>query len=172
VSRQLASIRIGGLLGGAVAVIIGSSCQVNAPEQRPALLPDRSIAGQALERSLEEWRTSPQTDTTAPGRSVIFVDHERQPGQKLRDFAVLGDSEVDNLRRFVARLSLAEPDESVLAAYYVFGMNPVWVYRAEEFDRMMNMDMDMAPAKTAAPRRTNSPGASSGGSEEKPASPR
>jgi hypothetical protein len=88
---------------------------------------------------------------------VIFVDHERQPGQKLREFTVLGDSEVDNLRRFVARLSLAEPDESILAAYYVFGSNPVWVYRAEEFDRMMNMDMDMAPARSTPSKDSSSP---------------
>lgn len=59
----------------------------------------------------------------------------------MREFVVLGDSVVENLRRFVVRLSLADPDESTLAAYYVFGKEPIWVYRAEDFDMMMNMDM-------------------------------
>ncbi len=171
-SRQPSSIRIAGLICGALALMIGSSCRMDAPEQPPSLLPDRSVARQALERSLEEWRTSPQSDTTASGRSVIFVDRERQPGQKLREYAVLGDSEVDNRRRFVTRLSLAEPDESILAAYYVFGNDPIWVYRAEEFDRMMNMDMDMAPAAPAPSRDSsrppNSPKANPGGRGESP----
>jgi hypothetical protein len=176
VSRQPSRIRIAVKLGGVFAAVIGSLCMMDVPEKPPSLLPDRSVARQAIERSLEEWRTSPQSDTTAAGRTVIFVDRERQPGQKLREFAVLGDSEVDNRRRFVARLSLAEPDESILAAYYVFGNDPTWVYRAEEFDRMMNMDMDMAPPEPAASvdssRQANPPKANLGGREERRASPR
>ncbi len=69
---------------------------------------------------------------------------------------------VDNLRRFVVRLSLAEPEESTLAAYYVFGRvgnDPIWVYRAEEFDMMMNMDM--APDDPAPPANPSRPQGSS-----------
>ncbi len=106
------------------------------------MLPELSDAHRAVESAMEEWRSSPETDTTsASRRTMIFVDRQRRPGQQLREFAVLGDSVVENLRRFVVRLSLAGPDESTLAAYYVFGKDPIWVYRAEDFDMMMNMDM-------------------------------
>ncbi len=87
-----------------------------------------------------------------------FVDHQRQPGQKLRDFSVLGETDVDNRRRFVVRLSLAEPDETTLAAHYVFGRvgeDPIWVYRAEDFDMMMNMDM--APDEPRSPADLSGP---------------
>jgi hypothetical protein len=50
----------------------------------------------------------------------------------------------------VVRLNLAEPDETVLAAYFVFDRMPVWVYRVEDFDMMMHMDMAPDDAPTPA----------------------
>ena len=146
-------IRKTGWLIGAVTAILGLSCSAEPPEKQPSLLPDPRVAREAVQSALEEWRTSPAAETTAaPGRTVNFVDQQRQPGQKLREFSILGETAVDNRRRFVVRLKLAEPDETTLAAYYVFGRigeDPIWVYRAEDFDMMMNMDM--APDERPSP---------------------
>ena len=140
-SRQRLTIGCTGWLVAAWAAIVLPSCGVKPRQPAQSLLPDPRVARDAVGRSLAEWRDSPQVDTTAAtGRSVIFVDQQRQPGQKLREFAVVGEYVVDNRRRFVVKLALAEPDESVLAAYYVFGDRPIWVYRVEDFDMMMNMD--------------------------------
>jgi hypothetical protein len=99
------------------------------------------FARQAVESAMEEWRADPLADTTSATRqTMIFVDQQRGPGQQLREYAILGATEVDNCRRFVVRLALAKPDESMLAAYYVFGKDPIWVYRSEDFDMMMHMD--------------------------------
>lgn len=128
----------------AIIAIVCPACEpASGPKPPPRqLLPDRRMARRALEAALEEWRDSPQTDSAAAaGRSLIFVDRQRQPGQKLSRFEILSDSEVDNLRRFVVRLELTDPAETVLAPYYVFDRSPIWVYRAEDFDMMMNMDM-------------------------------
>jgi hypothetical protein len=142
VRRDLSSIGRMRWFLALLAVTICPSCGTAQPEAPPSLLPDPQLARQALQDALEEWRTSPLADTTSPSRkSMIFVDQQRRPGQKLREFAVLGDSVVDNCRRYVVRLSLAEPDESLLAAYYVFDRQPIWVYRVEDFDMMMHMDM-------------------------------
>jgi hypothetical protein len=78
------------------------------------------------------------------------VDQQRRPGRRLRAFAILGESEAEGCRRFRVRLSLADPDESTLADYYVFGEGPVWVYRAEDFDMIMHMDKSMMPATDPA----------------------
>ena len=140
--RDSRPIRRVGWFIGVLAVIVCAGCGTRQPDAPRSLLPDPQIARRALEDALEEWRASPSTDTTSASRkSMIFVDQQRRPGQKLREFAVLGDSVVDNCRRYVVRLSLAEPDESLLAAYYVFDKQPIWVYRAEDFDMMMRMDM-------------------------------
>jgi hypothetical protein len=81
----------------------------------------------------------------------MFVDQQRQPGQRLREFSVLGETPgVKGCRRFVVKLSLQEPDESILASYYVFGEGPVWVYRAEDFDMILHMDKSMMPDPQSA----------------------
>jgi hypothetical protein len=72
------------------------------------------------------------------------VDQQRRPGQQLRGYNVLGESESESGRRFLVKLSLAEPDKSVMAAYYVFGQDPVWVYRTEDFDMLMHWEHPMS----------------------------
>ncbi len=163
-------------LAVAILAIVCPACgpgSATSPAPR-RLLPDPRVARGALEAALEEWRTSPQTDTAAAhGRSLIFVDQQRQPGQKLRSFKVLSSSEVDNRWRFVVRLDLTDPDESILAPYYVFNRSPIWVYRGEDFDMMMNMDMapetvppPADPAKAAGPPGVRSDPRDSGATDE------
>lgn len=129
--------------------MLAPSCDPGPRPEAPSLLPEPGAARRAVEEALGEWRASPATDLSAPGRSLIFVDRQREPGQQLAEFAVLGESEVDNCRRFVVRLSLEGPEETALVAYYVFGKDPIWVYRAEDFEMMMHMDM--APDDPPAP---------------------
>ncbi len=82
----------------------------------------------------------------------MFVDQSRQPGQRLREFTVLGEaSGVDGCRRFQVKLALENPDESILASYYVFGQGPIWVYRAEDFEMMMHMDPMIKAGTPPAP---------------------
>jgi hypothetical protein len=153
VSRRPPSLLRTPLIVVALAAIVSAACGPVAPEQPTSLLPDRQVAREAIQDALEEWRTSPATDTRASGRSMIFVDRQQQLGRRLRAFAILGDSAIDNLRRFVVKLALEDPEESTLAAFYVFGHvgeDPIWVYRAEEFDMCMNMEMMTDPPAVAA----------------------
>jgi hypothetical protein len=134
-------------IGWLIAVVAVSSCPSCRRDARPntrSRLPDAQVARRAVERSLAEWRDSPPLDLTTPtARPVMFVDQQRWPGRRLRAFAILGEAEAEGCRRFQVRLSLADPDESILAAYYVFGDDPIWVYRAEDFDMIMHMDKSM-----------------------------
>jgi hypothetical protein len=138
---------------GAIAVVFCSSCREDARLDPRSRLPDAQAARRAVESSLEGWRQSPPLDLTTPSiRPVMFVDQQRQPGRRLREFAVLGESEMDGCRRFQVKLSLVDPDESILAAYYVFGQGPIWVYRAEDFDMIMHMDKIMMEAQAEEAR--------------------
>jgi hypothetical protein len=112
------------------------------------------VARHAVEKSLGRWRDGDETDPAAStSLRLVFVDHQRLPGQRLRAFAVRGEFELETCRCFKVRLELAEPDDSILATYYVFGQDPMWVYRAEDFDMIMHWEMNMpdaAQAKAAA----------------------
>jgi hypothetical protein len=133
--------RLGWLLSG-LALVICLSCGTTSPPDPERYLPDPEAARRAVEESLEAWRQSPEIDnTSSKPRPVVFVDQTRKPGQRLREFAILGVSPgSDGCRRFQVKLALEEPDESKLVSYYVFGQGPVWVYRAEDFEMMMHMD--------------------------------
>jgi hypothetical protein len=145
--RRPSAIPIAGWLIAAFAVSSCPSCGRDARPDPRTRLPDAQAARRAVERALAEWRDSPPLDLTTPtARPVMFVDQQRRPGRRLREFVILGEAEAEGCRRFQVRLSLADPDESVRAAYYVFGEGPVWVYRAEDFDMIMHMDKSMMPA--------------------------
>jgi hypothetical protein len=93
---------------------------------------------------LRKWHDFPDLPTTSkPSPAVMFVDQQRRPGRRLHAYAVLGESESESGRRFLVKLSLAEPDESLLVAYYVFGQDPIWVYRSEDFDMIMHWEHPM-----------------------------
>jgi hypothetical protein len=145
--RRPPAIRSTRWIVAAFALACGLSCRRDAGPDPRGRLPDPLAARRAVEAALAEWRTAPPTDLTTPSRRpVMFVDQQRRPGRRLRDFAILGESEADGYRRFRVRLSLADPDESILVDYDVFGEDPIWVYRAEDFDMIMHMDKSMMPA--------------------------
>jgi hypothetical protein len=133
-----------GWIVGLFAAIFCPSCQ-QAPEPgKRGHLPDPPAARRAVETALGQWHDAPPTDLTTPAiRPVMFVDQQRRPGRPLSGFAILGESEADGALRFRVKLSLADPDESLLVDYYVFGQDPTWVYRAEDFDMIMHMDKSM-----------------------------
>jgi hypothetical protein len=118
-------------------------------------LPDAPAARRALEDSLSAWRDSPALERTVSAiKPVMFVDQQRQPGQELRQFTVLGETETsESYRRYLVKLELDRPRETIRALYYVFGQGPIWVYRAEDFDMIMHMDQSMmaAPPPTVGP---------------------
>jgi hypothetical protein len=131
-----------------LAVVFCSSCGTKSHPDPRRYLPDERDARRALEDSLAAWQNSPQLERTVSKlKPIMFVDQQRQPGQRLRDFSVLGESPgLEGYRQFVVKLSLEEPDQSLLVSYYVFGQGPIWVYRAEDFDMLMHMDQSMMAA--------------------------
>jgi hypothetical protein len=142
VKTRLSRIRAAGWFLSGLALVISLSCDTTSRPDPERYVPEPGAAHRAVEQGLESWRESPEIDNTTPKpRSVIFVDQTRKPGQRLREFAILGVAPAsDGCRRFQVKLDLEEPNESILVAYYVFGQGPIWVYRAEDFEMMMHMD--------------------------------
>ena len=102
--------------------------------------PDRAQA--ALEAALVGWR-----DGAAPGPVpgtadpvVQFVDTNRPPGQKLTAFTVLGVAPGDGPRVFTVRLTLAGAADGVRARFVVVGVDPIWVFRHEDYEMLGHWD--------------------------------
>lgn len=133
----------------AVAVLAGSCGKAERPS-RGVGLPQASTARQAVAQALHAWQEAPDIErTTTTTRPLMFVEQQQPPGQRLLSYELMGETpgyEEEGYRRFLVRLSLADPEASVLATYYVFGTHPIWVYRAEDFEMIMHMDKSMMPA--------------------------
>jgi hypothetical protein len=171
VIRLRASARNAGWLIAGLTLVFCTACASGTHPESGDHLPNAREARRAVEECLETWRKSPRPERTVPRiQPVMFVDQQRQPGQRLREFAVLGETPgVKGCRRFVVKLSLEQPDESILASYYVFGEGPVWVYRAEDFDMILHMDKSMMPDPQPAVDR---PGSKTSSTAEADPSPR
>ena len=109
--RTPSSISCRAILFGVSVTVLCPSCGTNPSPGSPGRLPDSEVARKAVETSLRKWHDSPDLPPTSnPSSSVVFVDQQRRPGRRLLAFAVLGESEAEGCRRFLVKLSLAEPD--------------------------------------------------------------
>lgn len=120
-----------------------------------AYTPDPVTARRALESALTAWQNGSKPDQLATASPPVnVVDGEWQAGKSLERFEVGGEENSEGAaKRFAVTLTMkkATPGE-VKTEYVVVGRDPVWVYRAEDYDRFTNMDNNPVPKKSK-PRR-------------------
>jgi hypothetical protein len=104
-------------------------------------VPAEAAARAALDAALADWRSG-----QPPGRiervnpPAQVIDTHRAPGQRLVDFEVLGSVPGVAPRCYAVRLVLDEPAEEIRARYIVVGINPLWVFRHEDYDMLAHWD--------------------------------
>jgi hypothetical protein len=137
--------------------------------QPPLPPPDRytpspETGRQALEEALTMWREGRARAGAVHGAKVEVVDSHRKAGQRLQRFAILGETPGDATRCFAVRLWFDEPKEELRARYVVVGIDPLWVYRHEDYLMMIHWmcggDNTAAPPATDSPAVPNTPPAS------------
>lgn len=122
-----------------VLPMILAGCGTKAGRERfyPAPQPARA----AVEAALNDWqqgKPARQIDGLSPQVSVI--DTHRKPGQRLVGFEILGEVAGDGPRRFAVTLKLTSPESEEKARYVVVGIDPLWVFRQEDFDMLAHWD--------------------------------
>jgi hypothetical protein len=146
-SRRFA-LALVALAGGSGALIPGCG----NPSQ--AHTPGATVARQALEDSLVAWRAGEKPERLAAHTPPVHpVDSHWQTGQSLAAFEILdeGPDTGDATRRFRVRLTPGSRPGGKAAArdttteYVVLGRDPVWVYREDDYTRLLNMDNNPAP---------------------------
>ena len=104
------------------------------------------------------WKEGHPTGIVEPtSPRVQVVDTHRKPGQKLVGFEILSDSADSRVRTFSVRLTLIEPEERPVVRFLVVGIDPILVFRQEDYELLMHWEhqMDPEPEKGAtapAPR--------------------
>lgn len=105
-------------------------------------------ARQAVEGALSTWRKGAKPDQLASSAPPVHpVDFQWQAGQVLESYRIVGEepSVGDASKRFSVSLSLANSKGEINTQYVVVGRDPIWVYRDEDYARLLNMDNNPRP---------------------------
>jgi hypothetical protein len=144
-SPGLASPIRAGLAG--FLLVAGFGCG-GAPDAR--YVPSEPVARRAVENALAAWRNG-----QAPGRlaghtpAIQVIDTHRRPGQVLKEYEILGEVYQEGPRTFTVRLALDQPAETVNVRYCVVGIDPLWVFREEEYHMITHWECLDTTAKGA-----------------------
>jgi hypothetical protein len=135
-----------------------ASCAAGCGDARrgPADLdaPDLESSKTALVASLEAWKADRRSSGVLIGSkpSIGVVDAARAD-RPLLGYEVVGPlMTLGKARPFAVGLVLGEPRETVATRYLVLGRDPLWVFRQEDFERMLHWEhkMDGAAATASA----------------------
>jgi hypothetical protein len=123
------------------AAICGCARQ---PEEANQFAPPPELARAAVEAVLIDWQAGrpPEQIDRLPA-TVQVVDQQREKGQELDEFEILGEAPGSAPRCFAVRLKLRSPEADLKVRYVVVGINPLWVFRQEDFDMLSHWDHPM-----------------------------
>ena len=131
--------------------IIGCS---GRPES-PAIVPDSTRGRRAVEAAMASWKAGHPAGIVEPTSPRVQVgDTHRKPGQRLDGYEILGESADARVRTFTIRLALVEPEERPVVRFLVVGIDPVLVFREEDYEMLIHWEHRMDPE---APGLTTGP---------------
>lgn len=130
-------------LAAAAVLIFTIGCAERADQSR--YYPPEDKARTALEAGLNAWQQGSLTNEVpgTKGPAVGWIDNQRSPGQLLKAFEILGLAPGDGPRVFTVRLVLENPVAEIKTRFVVVGLDPVWVFRQEDYDMLIHWDHPM-----------------------------
>ena len=143
VVRVVGLLCLAGMLSAALTV---SGCGKKTPDYTPSV----KSAEDAVRRSLDAWHAG-HAAAEVPGTNpaICITDVGRKSGQMLESYRILGETYGSTGRTIAVTLHLANPTEEVKARYIVVGIDPLLVFRQEDYDLLMHWDHRMPEISTA-----------------------
>ena len=106
-------------------------------------IPAASKSEEALDVVMAGWQNGQGTGPFKLKSEPITIrvaDSTRQPGQRLVCYQVLGEVSGEGPRTFVVHLKFENPRAEYDARYYLVGIDPLWVFRQEDYDAIAHWD--------------------------------
>jgi hypothetical protein len=133
------------------AAVIGCGSERSSFER---YIPDEDKARSALETALGAWQNGDAPGKIeTPNYSVQVADSQRKPGQRLRDYQILGEAPADAECCYAVRLFLENPTQEQTVRFVVLGLDPVWVMRHEDYMMTLHWDMKMMQEQRPAVKK-------------------
>ncbi len=126
-------------------VLTTGGCGTKTPNYTPSL----ETAEDAVRGGLDKWKVGePPGELPGTHPLVHVTDGGRKPGQTLESYQILGETHGASGRTIAVTLHLNNPVEVLKVRYIVLGIDPLFVFRQEDFDLLMHWDHHM-PASQA-----------------------
>lgn len=136
-----------------VAVAVLSGCEDRASK----FVPSPHIAKHAIVDALDAWKAGQPSGPVANTAPLVHVtDNLRKANQRMVDYTILGEKASSHGRTFMVELNMASPNEKLKAEYIVVGIDPLWVFRREDYELLMHWDHHM-PALPEDPSASKNP---------------
>lgn len=143
------------IAAGIAAAIAG--CAGQATER---FTPPAETAGDCLQAALAAWRDGVSAEILASRQPAIrVIDTVRSPDRRLREFEVLSTSRASAAGwNYVVRLTYEAPAATERARFVVVGVDPILVFRKEDYDHLAHWEHAMPEASpTASDRQDDEP---------------
>ncbi|MFN0051157.1 MAG: hypothetical protein ACKV0T_03145 [Planctomycetales bacterium] len=112
-----------------------------APPNFDRYTPSADRARQALEQALQIWQNDGEGgERNSVSPRIQVVDTQRQSGQTLERFEIQGEVPTQAGRCYAVRLHLRDPDAQERVRFVVLGIDPLWVFRQEDFDMLAHWE--------------------------------
>jgi hypothetical protein len=117
--------------------LVAANCLGCSPESntKDRYVPAVNLARQAVEEVLVDWREGRKPspiDRLAVG--VQVVDKQRKKGQSLEEYEILGEAPSEAARCFAVHVKLSGPEAEENVRFVVIGIDPLWVFRQEDYE--------------------------------------
>jgi hypothetical protein len=142
ITRLCVLATVSGLVAWGAYVIANSPKKIDPEQARARLKPSEETAKHALTAALRSWQKGEKAGKVAglDNPSIYLVDTCRLPEQILERFTILGEAAGDGPRCLSVRVNLHNPDEEQRLRFVVMGIDPIWVYRYEDFEMTMHWE--------------------------------
>lgn len=136
------------MLGLALGTIF-AGCREEPKSGIERYIPSSESARAGVSRAMEGWLKGLSPDASGSTRpEVHVVDQTRRADQKLARYEILGEVPAENARAFAVRVAYDGADESEIVQFVAVGVDPMWIFRREDYENIWRHDME-APADRA-----------------------
>jgi hypothetical protein len=123
-----------GLLGLGLVLSVMSGCGSSSRGETD-ILPSQETARAALTEALAAWKNGQKMGRIeGSSHDIEVVDSTWQEGAQLASFEILQALDKPGPRWFSVKLTLRDSPEPQQVQYAVYGLDPLWVFRAEDYD--------------------------------------
>ena len=107
-------------------------------------IPSVTQAEAAVKASLDDWKQGLPAGLVADTKPVVHVvDSQRRELPLLSDYQILGEVPGNAPRCLAVRLRWVNPEKEERARYVVVGIDPLWVFRQEDYDLLSHWEHPM-----------------------------